>query len=89
MRNTIILGSLLALIGLGAAVAQASDQAEMINQDAMQATREASNDGRGDRRHQYEATERSRHRSHESREHRRKSNDGTETHERREHQDRR
>ena len=59
MRNTIILGSLVALLGLGSA-ALASDQSGLNDNDTAQVTREASNDGRGDRRHRYERSERSR-----------------------------
>jgi hypothetical protein len=86
MRNTIILGSLVALLGLGSA-ALASDQSGLNDNDTAQVTREASNDGRGDRRHRYERSERSRDR-HESREHRRSSherNESRDAHETREH----
>jgi hypothetical protein len=75
MRNTIILGTFIALLGLGA-VAQASDQTGSNDNDAIQVTREASHDERGDRHHRYERSERSRDR-HDSRERGRTSHDVT------------
>lgn len=82
MRRTIILGSLIALLGLGSA-AQASDQSDLNN--GMQVRREASNDGRGDR-YRSEHGRRSRDdRQHESREHGRRSSENHDAQERREH----
>ena len=74
MRNTIILGTFIALLGLGA-VAQASDQTGSSDNDAIQVTREASHDDRGGGRyHRHERSERSRDRR-DSREHGRSSHD--------------
>jgi hypothetical protein len=82
MRNTIIIGSVLALIGFASA-AQASDWHRTSDQSAARVHREASDDSRGERHDRYERKGRhhgeagERHR--ESREMHRKS------HERREH----
>ena len=73
MRNTIILGTFIALLGLGA-VAQASDRTGSSDNDEIQVTREASHDDRSGRYHRYERSERSRDR-HDSREHGRSSHD--------------
>ncbi len=75
MRNTIILGTLLALFGL-VAVAQASDHSGSRDQDRLRVSRDVSNDGRGDRHDRYERKHRSRDRHDESREHRGESREG-------------
>ncbi len=59
MRNTIILGTLLALFGL-ASIAQASDRPKLIDRDTAQVTREASGDSRGEQPDQNEQRDRSR-----------------------------
>jgi hypothetical protein len=84
MRNTIILGGLIALLGLGTA-ALANDRSGLIDDDTARVTREASNDGRGERHHRYEHGRRYRDRNHESREHRRWSNENHDAHEAREY----
>ena len=79
MRNTVILGSLFALLGLGSA-ALASDQSGMYDSDTAQVTRQTSNDDRGNRRERYEHGKRYRDRHHESREHSRSSHQNNAAH---------
>lgn len=82
MRKTIILGSLIALLGLGS-VALASDRSDRNDSGTAQVTRQASNDD-GDR-HRRSGARRSRDdRQHESREHGRRSSGNHDAHERRE-----
>jgi hypothetical protein len=82
MRKTIILGSLIALLGLGSA-AQASDHSDLNN--GTQVRREASNDGRGDRNRSEHGRRSGDDRQHEFREHGRRSSENHDAHERREH----
>jgi hypothetical protein len=78
MRNTIILGTLLALFGV-ASVVQASDWSQSRDGDTVQVRREASHDGiRHDR---YERKDGSRERHHESGERREAPDESREGHE--------
>ena len=82
MRNTIIIGSALALIGF-TSVAQASDWYRTSDQGGARTYRELSDDARGERHERYERRDR-RHR--EGRERHRESREmHHEFHERREH----
>jgi hypothetical protein len=88
MRKTIILGSLLALVGF-TAVASAVEQSTATDSAPPQVQREASNDSRADRHDRYEHNDRyerkhrSRERHDEAREHRGESRDvHEESHER-------
>ena len=73
MRNTLILGTLLALFGV-ASVVQAGDRSQSRDRDTVQVSREASHDG--DRHDRYERKDGSRERHHESRERRHESRAG-------------
>jgi len=67
MRKTMILGSILALIGYGA-VAMADDQSNSSAREQIKVQRDASNDMRGERHDRSERGDRSRERHEESRE---------------------
>lgn len=92
MRNTLILGTLLALFGV-ASVVQASDRSQSRDgdtvqvsreADTIQVSREASHDG--DRHDRYERKDRSRH--HESRDRRHESRAGHDESRERHHESR-
>jgi hypothetical protein len=72
MRNTIIIGSVLALVGFASAV-HAGDWYNVSDRGTARVEREASDDSRGERRERYERGDRSRERHDESRQHRRES----------------
>ena len=74
MRNSIVIGSVLALVGL-ASVAQASDWSKLSGRDATRVNREVSDDGRGDRHDRYERREQSHERRDQSGERRRESHE--------------
>lgn len=67
MRKTIILGSILTLVGF-ASVAQASDRSKVSDRDATRVHSEISDDSRGDRHDRTARKEHSRDRHDESRE---------------------
>ncbi len=83
MRNSIILGTFLALFGL-AAVAYASDRPQSGDQSGIQAASDASNDGRGESHDRYERKDRTGDRHDESRDRSRGGHDeSSERHDRR------
>jgi hypothetical protein len=85
MRNTIIIGSVLALVGF-ASVAQAGDRYNVSDPDAARVHREVSDDGRGERHDRYEGRDRSRERHDETSERRHESREmHDESHEKRDH----
>ena len=82
MRNTIVVGTLLAIVGF-AAMAQASDRSTTIDRDGVSTTGEVSHDSRGDRHDRYERKNRTRERHGESHERSRERHDTREPHDRR------
>ena len=82
MRNTIVIGTLLAVVGF-AAMAQASDRSKTIDRDEISTTGEVSHDSRGDRHDRYERKNRTRERHDESHERSRERHDAREQHDRR------
>jgi len=82
MRNTIVIGTLLAVFGF-AAVAQASDRSKMIDRDGVSTIGEVSHESRGDRHDRYERKDRTRERHDESHERARERHDVREQHDRR------
>ena len=84
MRNTIILGLLVALFGFAAA-AQASDRSELSDRDGQQVSREASIDNHREGHDRYERSDRSRARHDESREGRYESREGHDEYRERQH----
>jgi hypothetical protein len=85
MRNTIIIGSVLALVGFVSA-AQASDWRNVSDQGTARMHREVSDDSRSERHDRYERGDRSRERHDEISERRRESREmHDESNERRDH----
>lgn len=82
MRNTIFIGTLLAIVGF-AAMAQASDRSKTIDRDAVSTTGKMSHDSRGDRHDRYERTNRTRERHDGSHERSRERHDVRGQHDRR------
>jgi hypothetical protein len=82
MRNTIVIGTLLAVVGL-AGMAQASDRSKTIDRDGISTTGEVSHDRRGDRHDRYERKNRTRERHDESHERSRERHNARGQHDRR------
>jgi hypothetical protein len=85
MRNTIIIGSVLALVGF-ASVAQARDSYKVGDRDTARVHREVSDDSRGERHDRYERRDQSRERHDETNERRHESREThSESNEKRDH----
>jgi hypothetical protein len=85
MRTTIIIGSVLALVGF-ASVAQARDSYKAGDRDTARVHREVSDDSRGERHDRYERGDRSRERHDEASERGRESRElHDESNEKRDH----
>lgn len=82
MRNTIVIGTLLAFFGL-AAVAHASDRSKGTDRDGVSTTGEMSHDSRADRQDRSERNHRTREGHDEANERSRERHESRERHDRR------